>query len=82
MAIATKTIKLTVTRYRPGQDRAPITQSYDVPYNEDWVVLDALQYIKDQEDGTLSFRWSCRITGRIRAYARTRKGADAGQVSL
>src|SRR5947199_8011974 len=61
MAIDTKTIKLTVTRYRPGQDDAPVTQTYDVPYNEDWVVLDALQYIKDEEDGTLSFRWSCHM---------------------
>ncbi|HZT09086.1 MAG TPA: succinate dehydrogenase/fumarate reductase iron-sulfur subunit [Chloroflexota bacterium] len=61
MATQTRTVKLTVTRYRPGQDRDPITQSYDVPYNEDWVVLDALQYIKDQEDGTLSFRWSCHM---------------------
>ena len=30
----------------------------------------------------LALRRSPRITGRIRAAARTRKGADAGQVSL
>ncbi len=54
-------MKLHVTRYQPGQDSAPGVQSYEVPYNEDWVVLDALQYIKDQYDGTLSFRWSCHM---------------------
>lgn len=36
-------------------------QSYTIPYREDWVVLDALNYIKDQIDGTLSYRWSCRM---------------------
>lgn len=56
-----ETITLNVTRYRPGQDRAPGTQSYTIPYREDWVVLDALNYIKDRIDGTLSYRWSCRM---------------------
>ena len=55
------TITLEVTRYRPGHDREPRSQSYTVPYREDWVVLDALNYIKDRIDGTLSYRWSCRM---------------------
>src|SRR5215468_9732619 len=59
--MAGPTITLNITRYRPGQDRAPTTQSYAVPYKEDWVVLDALNHIKDQIDGTLSYRWSCRM---------------------
>jgi fumarate reductase iron-sulfur subunit len=59
--MAEDTIKLTVTRYRPGIDQEPVRQSYRIPYNEDWVVLDALQYIKDYIDGTLSFRWSCHM---------------------
>src|SRR5712692_8277515 len=59
--MADETINLTVTRFRPGTDSEPVTQSYTVPYNEDWVVLDALQYIKDYLDGTLSFRWSCHM---------------------
>ena len=54
-------IKLTVTRYRPENESEPVTQSYYVPYHDDWVVLDALQWIKDYEDGTLSFRWSCHM---------------------
>ena len=36
-------------------------QSYQVPLREHWAVLDGLNYIKDQLDGTLSFRWSCRM---------------------
>ncbi len=59
--MAEPTITLNVTRYRPDKDRAPTTQSYVVPYREDWVVLDALNHIKDQMDGTLSYRWSCRM---------------------
>src|SRR5262249_15457682 len=59
--MAEPTMTLNVTRYRPGQDHAPTTQAYAVPYKEDWVVLDALNHIKDHMDGTLSYRWSCRM---------------------
>ena len=54
-------ITLEVFRYRPDQEQRPTSQSYEVPYQEDWVVLDALNWIKDQQDGTLSYRWSCRM---------------------
>lgn len=56
-----ETIELTVARYRPEEDIEPTFQSYEVPYREDWVVLDALNYVKDQVDGSLSYRWSCRM---------------------
>ncbi len=52
---------MVVTRYRPGEDQEPVTQSFSIPYHDDWVVLDALQYVKDHIDGTLSFRWSCHM---------------------
>ena len=55
------TATLNVTRYSPGQDQIPRSQSYSVPYQRDWVILDALNYIKDHIDGTLSYRWSCRM---------------------
>jgi fumarate reductase iron-sulfur subunit len=55
------TVTLKVTRYRPERDNAPSTQAYTIPYRQDWVVLDALNYIKDRIDGTLTFRWSCRM---------------------
>jgi fumarate reductase iron-sulfur subunit len=52
---------LEVFRYLPDQEDEPRFQRYEVPYHEDWVVLDALNYIKDHIDGTLSYRWSCRM---------------------
>jgi fumarate reductase iron-sulfur subunit len=56
-----KLIEVEVLRYRPEQDREPSLQSYRVPYSDDMSVLQGLQYIKDELDGTLSFRWSCRM---------------------
>ena len=32
-----------------------------MPCPSDWVVLDGLNHVKDQMDGTLSYRWSCRM---------------------
>ncbi|TDI10920.1 MAG: succinate dehydrogenase/fumarate reductase iron-sulfur subunit [Acidobacteria bacterium] len=55
------TIKITVTRYNPETSSEPFTQSYTIPYKEDMVVLDALNYIKNHVDGTLTHRWSCRM---------------------
>ena len=54
-------ITLEVFRFRPEQEDNPAFQSYEVPLRNDWVVLDALNYIKDYLDGTLSYRWSCRM---------------------
>jgi len=54
-------ITLEVTRYSPERDAAPAFQRYEVPLRKDWVVLDALNYIKDKVDGSLTFRWSCRM---------------------
>jgi fumarate reductase iron-sulfur subunit len=54
-------ITLEVMRYRPEQETEPTWQNYEVPFHEDWVVLDALNYIKDRLDGSLSYRWSCRM---------------------
>jgi fumarate reductase iron-sulfur subunit len=54
-------ITLEVFRYHPEVDIEPSFQSYEVPYNKDWVILDALNYIKDELDGSLSYRWSCRM---------------------
>ena len=57
----TKTIELRVLRYRPASDDEPVFVSYMVPYTDDMSVLQALQTNKDTQDGTLSFRWSCRM---------------------
>ena len=54
-------IQLDVARYSPERDDSPSLQSYTVPLRKDWVVLDALNYIKDKIDGSVTFRWSCRM---------------------
>ena len=55
------TITLSVSRYRPEQESEPIFQDYEVPFHKNWAILDALNYVKDELDGSLSFRWSCRM---------------------
>ena len=47
--------------YDPAVDNAPRMQRYDVPFTDDMSVLEGLQYIKDNLDGSLTFRWSCRM---------------------
>ena len=54
-------ITLEILRYRPEEESEPVYQGYEVPFRKDWVILDALNYIKDNLDGTLSYRWSCRM---------------------
>ena len=61
MAERDKAIEIEVLRYRPEQDWEPFIQSFKVLYADDWSVLQGLQYIKDDLDGALSFRWSCRM---------------------
>ena len=54
-------IILEVARYSPEQDTKPRFATYEVPVHKEWVVLDALNYIKDKVDGSLTYRWSCRM---------------------
>ena len=56
-----RTIKLECLRYDPAADAAPRFQAYEVPFTDDMSVLQGLQYIKDHLDGSLTFRWSCRM---------------------
>ncbi len=54
-------IVLEVARYRPEAEAEPTLQRYEVPFRKDWVILDGLNHIKDHLDGTLAYRWSCRM---------------------
>ena len=54
-------IVLQVSRYRPERELEPTMQEYEIPLNEEWAVLDGLNHVKDTLDGTLSYRWSCRM---------------------
>ena len=56
-----KTIEIEVLRYNPETDTEPHQQFFEVPFTDDMSVLQGLQYIKDYLDGSLSFRWSCRM---------------------
>jgi fumarate reductase iron-sulfur subunit len=56
-----RTIELEILRYDPDNGAAPTFSTYSVPCDEDWVVLDALNYVKDHLDRTLSYRWSCHM---------------------
>ena len=57
----TDKIILEIARYSPEQDSKPHFESYEVPVRKEWVVLDALNHIKDKVDGSLTYRWSCRM---------------------
>ena len=56
-----RVIDLHVLRYNPETDIEPRWQQYSVPYNDEWVVLDALNHVKAHLDPTLSYRWSCHM---------------------
>ena len=54
-------ITLQVARYRPEEESAVTCQEYEVPCPKEWVVLDGLNYVRDRLDGSLAYRWSCRM---------------------
>jgi len=54
-------VQLDVLRYDPEADSEPRFQRYVVPCAEEWVVLDALNAIKESIDPTLNYRWSCHM---------------------
>ena len=56
-----KTIAIECLRFNPETDREPQYRTYQVPFNDEMSVLEGLQYIKDHLDGSLTFRWSCRM---------------------
>lgn len=56
---AQRQIRLTVFRSDPGGGEGHY-QTYLVPCRKDMTVLDVLNYVRDELDGTLSFRQSCR----------------------
>ncbi len=54
-------VVLRVKRYRPDRAAKPFYQDYTAPYREDDMVLDVLNRVKNTVDGSLTFRWSCRM---------------------
>ena len=60
-ASSPRTITIACLRFNPETDTEPHFDHWDVPFSDDMSVLQGLQYIKDHLDGSLSFRWSCRM---------------------
>ncbi len=54
-------VELEVLRFNPETDAEPRFQRYSVPCMNEWVVLDALNHVKESIDPTLSYRWSCHM---------------------
>jgi fumarate reductase iron-sulfur subunit len=61
MTDSKREIEIEVLRYHPEHDSEPHFDTFTVPFSHDTSVLQGLQYIKDHLDGSLSFRWSCRM---------------------
>ncbi|VVB89777.1 Fumarate reductase (CoM/CoB) subunit B [uncultured archaeon] len=55
-----KEVKLVISRYDPAEDDRPHYEKYIVPWKYGLTVLDALNYIKENIDSSLSFRQGCR----------------------
>jgi len=51
--LAARQIELEVLRYDPEKDQEPHFERYSVPCINEWCVLDALNYLKDNLDPTL-----------------------------
>ena len=50
-------LKVKVFRFNPTKDTNPYYEEYEVPYVEGMRVLDVLNYIHDNYDGSLAYRW-------------------------
>ena len=57
----TKYITFKVQRYNPEDGEGPYLQEFVVPVTRGMTVLDGLIYIKENLDGSLAFRTSCRM---------------------
>ena len=56
----TEKATLRVYRYNPDRDEKPYYREYEVPVDKAQTLLDALFYIQENLDPTLSFRFFCR----------------------
>ena len=52
--------KFKIFRYNPETSERPYYQEFTVDVQQSWTVLDALNAIKWEQDGSLSYRRSCR----------------------
>ncbi len=53
-------ITIAVIRTNPETDMKPQKVVYTIPYSEKMRVMDALNYVRENIDSSLAYRWSCR----------------------
>jgi len=53
-------ITFRIRRFQPAEQPSPYYQEYYLPLNRESTLLDGLIYIREELDGTLAFRCSCR----------------------
>lgn len=83
-----ETATLRIQRFNPELDRRPHLETYRVPLTADTTILDGLHAIKAEQDGSLTFRRSCRhaicgscamnVDGRNVLVCKTRLAERAG----
>jgi fumarate reductase iron-sulfur subunit len=56
-----RSIEIQIRRYLPEEAAEPSWESFRVPVHDEWMVLDALNHVKDELDGSLAYRWACRM---------------------
>lgn len=61
LPVEARTVRLEVARTSTDGAAADHHDVFDVPYDDRTSVLDALQWVKDHADPTLTFRWSCKM---------------------
>lgn len=55
-----QTAKVKIQRFNPDVDKKPYWQTFEVTLTDETTLLNALQEIKTEQDGSLTFRRSCR----------------------
>jgi len=63
-----QTVSFTIKRYNPDTSDVPRLMTYKVPYIDRQGVLDALNYIFENLDSSIAYRWNCR-TGQCGSCA-------------
>jgi len=61
MGIKEKIITVKVSRFNPEEDSEVKYETYKVPYKKGMTILDSLIYIRENYDGSLAFRYRCRV---------------------
>lgn len=70
-------IRVTIIRTNPETNWKPTKKTYEVPWQDRMRVMDALNYIRENYDSTLAFRFSCRYYAKCGTCAAMINGKPA-----